>query len=312
MFKNKRKTFKKLAGFGPRALYAAIFDKLRYYRIMRIVPDRLFVKMVYRAHFGKKLNLSTPDSFNEKLQWLKLNYRDDRMPLLVDKIQVKDYISQVVGKDYVVPTIGFWSNPHEIDWESLPSSFVLKCSHDSGSVIICNDKTRLDKELVCQKLSQHLKTDLFYWGREWPYRSIEPRILAEPLLIDTIIGELYDYKFFCFNGKARCFKIDFGRFTEHHANYYDVSGNLLSISELDCPSNPAADVHVPSCLGKMVLLAEELSKGFPFMRVDFYLVNNQLYVGELTFFPASGLSPFLDYESDILLGSWLNISIANN
>lgn len=294
---------------GPISIFRAMFDKCRYCRIFHFLNDKHFLKLIYLVHFGKVLNTDNPKTFNEKLQFLKLHNRKKIYNLMVDKCTVKNYVSNIIGDNYIIKTLGVWKNFDEIDFNALPNKFVLKCNHDSGSVIICKDKNKLDKKKARQILSNRLNRNLFYWGREWPYKDLTPCIIAEELIEDNSDGDLKDYKFFCFDGIVKCFKIDFGRFVEHHANYYDTTGNLLPISEKCCKSDPNYILPLPNNFNTMILLAEKLSKNNPFLRVDFYNINGKIYFGELTLFPASGLSPFTDIASDELLGSWLNLHI---
>lgn len=284
-----------------------LLDKLRHSGILNWLSDKAFIKLSYWVFFKKSINLKNPQSFNEKLNWLKLHNKNANQSVIVDKYEVKKYICDRIGEQYIIKTYGVWNSFEEIDFDKLPQKFVLKCTHDSGSVVICKDKSNFDIENAKQKLTNGLKQNLFWWGREWPYKSVQPRILAEECLEDFSDNDLKDYKFFCFDGVVKCFKVDFGRFTEHRANYYSYKGDLLDIGEVECPPNHEYNIKLPENLAEMVSLAENLSKGFPFLRVDFYNVNGHIYFGELTFYPASALSPFIDYKSDLELGQYLRL-----
>lgn len=305
----KLATAKRLFKEGPRSFICAIYDNLRYLDIFKALSDKQFIKITYWIHFGKRLNLENPQTFNEKLQWLKIHNRKPIYNIMVDKCAVKQYVANVIGDEYITKNYGSWNSFNEIDFSKLPDRFVLKCNHDSGSVCFCREKKSFDLNRAQYILSRGLRKNLYYWGREWPYKDVKPCVFAECFLEDTADGDLKDYKLFCFNGKVKCFKIDFGRFTDHHANYYDCQGKLLPISELVCPSKKNHILRIPSSLSTMIELAEKLSADQPFLRVDFYNVEDRIYFGELTFYPASGLSPFTDMKADYLLGSWIDLNI---
>ena len=271
------------------------------------MPDEQYLKLVYRGVFGKKLDLDDPKTFNEKLQWLKLHDRNPAYHQMVDKYDAKEYVAEMIGEEYLIPTLGVWDSAEEIPFEKLPDQFVLKCTHDSGSIVICQDRAHFDETEARNKLKKAMQKSIFWFGREWPYKGLKARIIAEPYLEDHSVGELRDYKFFCFNGKVKCFKVDFDRFINHGANYYDAEGNYLEIGEVVCPPNPGKRILLPKNLNKMTELAEKLSEGYPFLRVDFYDVDGKIYFGELTLFPASGLSKFTYTGNDELLGTWLKL-----
>lgn len=273
------------------------------------LSDERYLKIAYWARMHKKLNLDNPQTFSEKLQWLKLYNRQPIYTKLVDKYEVKPIVANVIGEEYIIPTLGVWDKFEDIDFEKLPNRFVLKCTHDSGGLIVVKDKSKLNIKKARKKINKCLAHS-FYWGmREWPYKNVKPRIIAEQLLVDDNLPEdLRDYKFFCFNGKVKCFKIDFGRFTEHHANYYSPEGELLPFGELRFPPIPEHVEIIPSNLQEMISKAELLSTNHPFVRVDFYNVNDNIYFGEMTFFPATGMGKFTDESWDERLGSWINLS----
>lgn len=276
-------------------------------KIFNFVPDKIAVSIKYRNHFLKKLDLKNPVTFNEKLQWLKLYDRRPEYTTMVDKYRAKEYVASVIGQEYIVPTLGVWKSFDEIDFDALPDQFVLKCNHGSGDVVICRDKTELDKERAKKKLMDALGKDYYLVSREWPYKNVDRLILAEQYLEDSVTHDARDYKFFCFDGEVKCFKVDFDRFSEHHANWYDSNGSLLPYGEKICPPCPDRQLGIPECLPRMMRMAERLSRGIPFLRVDFYYVNGRIYFGELTFYPASGLLPFTDQQWDITMGQWLKL-----
>lgn len=275
--------------------------------ILSIVPDKMYIQLMYYKHFKKFANLKEPKTFNEKLQWLKLNDRKEIYTTMVDKIEAKKYVAKIIGDEYIIPTLGVWDNPADIDFDSLPEKFVLKWNHDSGSVIICKDKKSFNKKEAIKKLEKYKKHNGFLYGREWPYKNVKPKILAEKYMCKDNDESLNDFKFFCFNGNVKCFKVDFGRFTEHHANYYDLNNNLLSFGEKSC--NPQMDkkINLPESIEIMKKKAEELSKKHIFLRVDFYDVGGKVYFGELTFYPASGFGRFTSDEWDVKMGNWLKL-----
>lgn len=273
----------------------------------RNVPDDKYLVMEYKAVMGKELDLDNPKTFNEKMQWLKLYDRNPEYQRMVDKYAVKDYVSQKIGSEHVIKTIGVWDSFDDIDFDKLPERFVLKCTHDSGGLAICRDRKSFDKEKAGKKLTKCLKNNYYRQSREWPYKSVKPRIIAEEYMEDPELSELRDYKFFCFNGKPKCFKIDFDRFIEHRANYYDVNGELLPFGESNVLPDHTRDIAMPKKLDEMLRLAEKLAEGIAFVRVDFYEVGDKIYFGELTFYPASGLGPFTMEEWDLKLGSWIEL-----
>lgn len=271
------------------------------------IPDETYLKIIYRVKMGKKLNLDPPITFNEKIQWLKLHDRKPEYSLMVDKYEAKKYVADIIGDQYIIPTLGVWDCFDDIDFDSLPNQFVLKCTHDSGGLIICKDKALFDVNAARRKINTCLKHS-FYWGqREWPYKDVKHRIIAEQYLEDEN-GELNDYKFFCFGGVVKFFKIDFDRHIDHHANYYDFRGNLLPFGEAAFAPVPSRMLSMPSKLEEMIQLARKLSNGHRFLRVDFYEVKGKIFFGELTFYPASGLGVFTGEKWDIKLGDFVDIT----
>ena len=208
-----------------RALQKAIANNITKIDMLQNLSDEAYLKLVYRLIFGRKLNLKNPKTFNEKLQWLKLYNRKPEYTLMVDKYEVKGYIAEQIGEEYVIPTLGVWDNFDDIDFDSLPNQFVLKCTHDSGGLVICKDKSNLDITKAREKINKALTRRFYYFGREWPYKNVKPRIIAEKYMVDKTVDELRDYKFFCFGGVCKCLKVDFDRFIEHHANLSLLTNN---------------------------------------------------------------------------------------
>lgn len=275
-------------------------------KLYNYIPDKWAVKIKYRNNFLKKLDLKNPVTFNEKLQWLKLYDRRPEYTQMVDKIAAKEYVAERIGEEYIIPTLGAWESFDEIDFDTLPDQFVLKCTHSSGDAVVCKDKSKLDKTKARETLEKSLHKDYYLMGREWPYKNVKRLIFAEKYIEDEETQEARDYKFFCFGGEVKCFKVDFDRFTEHHTNWYNRSGGLLPYrakSIAEC----AAEIELPKELPVMIQLAETLSRSISFVRVDFYCVNKQIYFGELTFYPASGFLRFNDDAWDKQMGDWLTL-----
>ncbi|MBE7016410.1 MAG: glycosyl transferase [Ruminococcaceae bacterium] len=275
-------------------------------KIMRLLPDSAYISLKYFYHFKKFPNLKNPKTFNEKLQWLKLHERNPEYTKMVDKYEVKKYLAERVGEEYVVPNLGVWDKFEDIDFDSLPDQFVLKCTHDCGGLVIVKDKSKLDIEAARKKINTSLKRNYFWEGREWPYKNVKPRIIAEKYLEDSRTGELPDYKFFCFDGKANVLFIATERSrqnTETKFDFYDAEFNHLPFTN----GHPNADVPPlkPEKFEEMKTLAEKVSKGIPLLRVDFYEVNGKVYFGELTFSHWSGMIPFNPDEWDHKLGDMI-------
>lgn len=272
------------------------------------LSDEDFLKKAYRIRMGESLNLKNPQSFNEKLQWLKLYDRRPEYTTMVDKYAVKKYVADRIGEQYIIPTIGVWERFEDIDFDMLPTQFVLKCTHDSGGLTICRDKSKFDIESAKKKIDRSLKRNYYYSGREWPYKNVRPRIIAEQYMEDSETGELRDYKFFCFNGEVKALFIASERqskSTETRFDFFDANFNHLPITN----GHPNADTppQKPKCFEEMKRLASLLSKNIPHVRVDFYETNGRVYFGELTFSHWSGFVPFSPKEWDYTFGSWIKL-----
>ncbi len=274
---------------------------------LRFLPDKWYIQLYYFAIFRRFCNLKNPKTFNEKLNWLKLYDRKPEYSQMVDKYEAKKYVANIIGEEYIIPTLGVWDRFDDIDFDSLPNQFVLKCTHDSEGVVIVKDKNSFDIVAARKKLTASLKQNFFYIGREWPYKNLKPRIIAEKYLVEESENDLKDYKFFCFGGVAKCFKVDFDRLVGHHANYFNMEKSLLEFGEVVCPPVLEKKLEMPASIDKIVELAEKLSKEIPFLRADFYDVNEKVYFGELTFFPASGFGKFTPSEFDKIMGEWIEL-----
>lgn len=276
-------------------------------KLSRLIPDRIYLQIVYFRHFKKFIDFDNPKTFNEKIQWLKLNYRKEEYTNLVDKYRVKQYITKLIGEEYVIPTLGVWKNVDDIDFKSLPEKFVLKCNNDSGGIVICKNKKDFDEAKAKSFLKERLKNNGYWYGREWPYKNVKPCIIAEKYMEDSISKDIKDYKFFCFNGSMEFFDIDIDRFIEHRANYYDRNGNFLPFGKTYCPPDYTKKIEMPKNLDKMIELAETISHNTVLSRIDFYEIDGQVYFGEITFYPGSGFSPFTDEKWDYKLGDMIDL-----
>lgn len=278
------------------------------YEITKCIPDRLYIQLLFFRHLHKRINLEQPKAFNEKLQWLKLYDRNPEYTKMVDKYAVKQYVSEKIGSEFIIPTLGVWDNPEDINFSDLPDRFVLKWNHDSGSIVICTDKSILDRREAVSRLKSRQKFSGFWYAREWPYKDVVPKVIAEKYIEDSS-GYLNDYKLMCFNGKVRCSFVCTDRFSEDglKVTFYDRSWNQMPFSR----HYPVSDMPVPrpKNYDALVHLAEKLSEGIPFVRVDFYDVNDRVYFGEMTFYPGSGLEEFDPEKWDYVLGSWLELPV---
>ncbi len=276
--------------------------------IRKVTPDRWFLSVKYRDRFGVYPDLKNPKTFNEKLQWIKLYDRNPTYSNKVDKFKVRQYISQVLGKEYLIPLVGGpWKHFDEIDFNKLPNQFVLKCTHDSNSVVICTDKKSFDFVAAKKRIEKALKLNYFYFTREWPYKNVEPQIIAEQFMVDESGEELKDYKIYCFNGEPKFTQVIYGRFGTPCKNVYDTSWNYMPMAS-HFPTDPNANIPKPEKYEDMLKYAAKLSTGIPFLRVDFYVINGKIYFGELTFFPGSGLIEYEPEEWNMIMGDWINLN----
>ena len=268
--------------------------KMRFFYLSRLgfynkVPDDVYIKKEYSLMMNEELNLQKPITFNEKLQWLKLYDRKPIYTTMVDKYEAKKYVGDIIGDEYIIPSIGIYDKFDDINFNELPNQFVIKCTHDSGGIIVCKDKNSFNKKAAKKKINKHLKRKYYYEHREWPYKNVKPRILVEKYMEDKS-GELRDYKVYAFNGKAEYVMLCFDRFkSETKFIYFDKNWNMKKeFSNDGLKYGESINVERPTSLNKMFEFAEKLSKGIPFVRVDFYEVNGKLYFGELTFYPSAG------------------------
>lgn len=277
--------------------------------VSKIIPDALYLKIAYRAYHGESLNLEKPVSFNEKLQWLKLHDRNPAYTSMVDKYEVKKYISEIIGEEYVIPTLGVWEKFEDIDFDSLPEQFVLKCTHDSGGLVICKNKSDFDIETAKKKINKSLRKNFYYTAREWPYKNVKPRIIAEKYMEDIEAGELIDYKFYCFSGEPKLMFIGTERYIGDGPvkfDFFDMNFGHIDLT-IEGHANAKVLPKKPQNFEKMKQFCMILSKDIPHVRVDFYEVNGKLFFGELTFFDSGGYQTFNPKDWDFILGSYINI-----
>lgn len=271
-----------------------------------VMPSPLYIRLLYLYHFGKLPHLRNPRTFNEKLQWLKLHDHNPIYTTMVDKVRVKEYVTSLAGAKYIIPNLGIWNNAEEIDFDILPDRFVIKCNHDSHGVIVVNDKGKTNLEAVREKLRKRLQVDGYAYGREWPYKDVERKILAEKF-IEGDSGELIDYKVHCFGGEPKFILVCQDRFSDSglKEDFYDIGWELMDVRRPNV--GHGTPVKRPDELDEMLELARLLSKGVPFLRTDFYYTQGKILFGELTFFPASGFQRFVPDRYDRLFGDWIEL-----
>lgn len=272
------------------------------------LPDALYLKIMFRLKMGYSLDLKAPKTFNEKLQWLKLYNRNPDYTKMVDKYEAKKIAERILGKEYVIPTLGVWERFEDIDFSTLPDRFVLKTTNGGGGggVVVCRDKKNLNKASAAWILNRSLGKSIYRNFREWPYKYVSPKILAEEFKVDES-GELRDYKFYCFNGEPKVFLVASERFSEHHTyfDYFDMYGNHLPFTQ-GGKNNPVTPI-LPKTFEQMKQVAKKLSSGIPHVRIDLYSVDNNIYFGEFTFFDSSGYEKFSPLEWDYIFGEWLKL-----
>lgn len=273
------------------------------------LPDALYLKLMYYFQTGKRLHLKHPKTFNEKLQWLKLHDRKPGYTTMVDKYAVKEYVANIIGEEYIVPTLGVWDSPEDIAWDELPRQFVLKTTHGGGGkgIVICRDKDKLDKAKAIHSLRAAMKRDLYKSYREWPFKDVKPRIIAEEYLSEkSEESGIRDYKFLCFNGAPLYCVVMSDRWSDFSNDFFDMDWNRLPISMkgIPCAKTPPSKPHRFEIMRQ---LASKLSAGHPHIRIDFYEANSKIYFSELTFYSASGFGQFTPNEWDEIWGDLIQI-----
>ena len=293
-----------------------IDPKIRFYYLSRLgllkwMGDERYIKKEYYLNTNKELDLNCPRTFNEKLQWLKLHDRKSIYTTMVDKAEAKKYVANIIGEEYIIPTIGINDKFDEIDFDKLPNQFVIKCTHDSGGVVICKNKAALDIEATKNKINKFLKRKYYYAHREWPYKNVKPRIIVEKYMEDMKNKSMRDYKFFCFNGRPKVLYVSVGSHSENQKiAFFDMNFKYMPIKRKDYEN-----FHVipkkPKNFDEMKRLSSKLSDGIPHLRVDWYEINGKLYFGELTFTTCAGYIPFVDSGWDKKLGELMDLDLVN-
>ena len=280
-----------------------ISDETVKSRYMSLLDDETYLRNLYKRNMGQDLDLSNPQSFNAKINWLKLNDRNPLYMTLVDKYSVKEYVAGIIGSEHVIPTLGVYEHWADIDFHMLPEQFVLKCTHDSGSTFVVKDKNTLDMESTQIQVEKRLSINPYYITREWPYKSVRPRIIIEPLLSDDITGPekaINDYKFFCYQGEIKYLFVATDRHKGHGGMRFDFFDQNFDHIPDQHKSYPNAKVipQKPDNYDEMLRLVTELAHGFVFARIDMYSVNQQIFFGEYTFYPGGGMEGYPDLLGD--------------
>ena len=292
-------------------------------RLLRLIPDNLYIRLLYKKNVGHWPNLGDPKTFTEKIQWLKLHNRKPEFSIMVDKLLVKEYVAKRIGGQYIIPTLATWNRVEDIDVSKLPNQFVLKWNHDSGSIVICKDKTKFNIDEARRKLAPGQRRNGFWYGREWPYKNVKPVIIAEKYMEESTkpdVSDLIDFKFYCFDGEPRYCQVIRDRRTNETIDFYDMDWNHMPFVGLTPHSrngltphsrNGLTPVPKPQNLDVMRRICSKLAKGMPFIRIDLYEINGCEYFGEITFYPASGFGVFTPTEWDKHLGDLINLKGSN-
>lgn len=274
---------------------------------LNALSDQAYLSIMYRAKLGKKLNLKTPKTFNEKMQWMKLYHRDPIYSSMVDKYEVKQIVATKIGAEHIVPVVGGpWQSVDEIDFDSLPDQFVVKTTHDCGGVRICKDKKSFDRNSAAAFLNRHMQRNYYLTCREWPYKNIVPRLFAEAYISDQTNPVLPVYKIFCFEGQPRVVQaIRNDKQKDETIDYFDTQWNKLDLRQ-NFPNSPVLPDR-PENLDTMLDIARKLSQGHAFIRIDLYEANGCVYFSEYTFYSDAGFAEFHPDHWDETLGSWINL-----
>lgn len=278
-------------------------------RFLKFLPDEPYLKMMFYVRMDKKLDLKSPKTFNEKLNWLKLHDRKKVYTVMADKLRAKEFVSNMIGEEYIVPVYAAWDSVNDINYDELPNKFVLKTNHDSGSVRICKDKVTFDKKAASNVLNKSMKHNYFYFAREWPYKNIERKIFAEKYL--EMGDALVDYKVMCFNGEPRIIQVNYVSETRHTQDFYDVNWELTEISQEYYAPCSGCKSEKPKFFDLMIEKSRILAQNTYFLRVDWFEAEGKLYSGELTFFDGAGFDPYDDIKMDEYLGKLLVLPIDN-
>lgn len=287
---------------NPKLIIVYMMNKNLFF----FLPDKLYLKWKFRLIMGYKLDLSDPQTFNEKLQWLKLYDRKPIYTAMVDKYEAKEYVKKIIGDEYIIRTYGVYNNYEEIDFDALPNQFVIKPTHTSGNVYICTDKSKIDYNMLKKKIDKWLKRNYYMLHREWPYKNVKPRIIIEEYLCDDKRKGLIDYKIFMFNEKHAYSLVCSDRKIDLKFTFFDNKDNFIELTQENCPNDK--NVKLPINYKKMLELAQKISKGTIESRIDFYDINGKIYFGEITFFDSAGFGEFNPEEYDLKFGQMLKLS----
>lgn len=277
---------------------------------LNFLSDEKYLRIRYRLIMRRRLNLEEPQTFSEKLQWLKLHDHCREYTMMVDKYAVRQYIAELIGEKYLIPLLGAWDDPNDINFDALPERFVLKCTHNSGlGMYICRDRSSLDVSKVRRTLRQGLHQNYYLTGREWPYKDVPRKIIAEKYMVDESGTELKDYKINCFNGVPKYIQVMSGRSTgNYYLNHFDLNWKPLRIPRKDHVES-TQNIERPKHLDEMIEVAKKLSQGTQFVRIDLYHTPGQVYFGEITFFPLSGFLDYTDKTTDLEFGKLISLPL---
>ena len=271
------------------------------------MSDERYIKIAHRIKLNEKLDLDNPITYNQKLQWLKLYNRNPLYTQLVDKYEVREYVANKIGDEYLIPLLDVWNNADDIKFDALPNQFVLKCTHDSGGLVICKDKSNLEINEAKHKLNKSMGHNYFWAQREWPYKKVKPRIIAEEYMFDEKTNELRDYKFFCFNGEVKVMFVATNRGADTRFDFFNPDFNHIPLKQYYPNADSTKKIEKPHLFEEMKIIAGRLSENMPHVRVDLYEINGKIYFGELTFFHFSGWKKFEPREFDELFGNWITL-----
>lgn len=280
---------------------------IRRLKVEKFIPNKVIIPLYYEHHMNKKLNLRTPKTFSEKLQWLKIYYKNPVMTQLVDKIAVREYVEHILGKEYLIPLIGIYEKFDDINFDALPQRFVIKCNHDSGSYIVCPNKDELDIEWAREKINKHMAGNYYYYWREWPYKNVRPQILIEEYMEDISLHNFNDYKFLCFNGKVDNILVCVDRQNDIKKYYFDRDWNFKKYTYESVNADEDFTFLKPNRFDEMLEIVEKLAGNFPCIRVDLYCINSKIYFGELTFFPNAGFNVNLLEDVNLKWGNQIKL-----
>lgn len=274
------------------------------WKVLEHLPDKPYLSLLFKRRLGYKMDWKNPQSFNQKLQWMKIYDRNPLYSKYADKVAVRDFVAATIGEQYLIPCLGVYDKAEDIDYDALPNRFVLKCNHGAKYNVICKDKSKLDIPVVNATINKWLKDEFWRTKREYHYKIIKPRVLCEQYMEDMKTGSLNDYKVFVIAGEPYMIQVDIDRFCEHKRNIYDANWNLLDV-EISFPKGPP--VPRPKALDEMLLCARKLAAGFEEVRVDFYIINEKLYFGEMTFFSGAGFSCYKPRDFEFEMGKKLKL-----